>query len=83
MARLANAQHSRRVEFREALGGLPQGTILLREAQVHCLSPPAPRLSHTCQSAEQAIANGAFALGMMTGIAFLAATLVVAKLLIM
>ena len=76
-----NVRHDRRAELFEALRAFPQDAVLVRDAQVHLLPPTAREATQTHQSAEQTIANGAFALGMMTGIAFVATALMLAKLL--
>lgn len=78
---LRNVRHDRCAELSEALSVCRENAILLREAQVHLLPSTARVAAHTQQPTEQSIANGAFALGMMTGIAFVAAALMLAKLL--
>ena len=78
---LPNVWHDRRAEATEALRAFPQDAIHVREVQVHLVPRTAREASHAEQSAEQTIANGAFALGMATGVAFVVAAIMLAKLL--
>ena len=68
-------------ELLDVLRDLSQDTILVRGVSSPRPSPTISEVKQTQQPTEQAIANGAFALGMATGIAFVTAALMLAKLL--